>query len=107
VEFEARGPGSVSIIVSLERLGRVRGRVFGFDFLGRPRPISWAGVSAHRTEAFTCSLDGGFELWLPKGDYAIGVAAEGYGSKSIELRVEWASETYLEFFLGGAGPPQR
>ncbi|MEM2226279.1 MAG: carboxypeptidase-like regulatory domain-containing protein [Candidatus Bathyarchaeia archaeon] len=99
-EFEARGPGSVLVIVSLEKLGRVSGMVFGFDFLGRPRPISWAGISAHRTEAFTCSLDGRFELWLPKGDYAIGVAAEGYGSKSIGLRVEWASETYLEFFLG-------
>lgn len=107
VEFEARGPGSVSVIVSLEKLGRVSGRVFGFDFLGRPRPLSWAGVSAHRTEAFTCSLDGHFELWLPKGDYAIGVAAEGYGSKSIGLHVEWASETHLEFFLGDGWPLSR
>jgi len=107
VEFEARGPGSVSVILGLEKLGRVRGRVFGFDFLGRPRPLSWAGVSAHRSEAFTSSLDGHFELWLPKGDYSIGVAAEGYGSKSVGLRVEWASETYLEFFLGDGWPPPR
>ncbi len=107
VEFEARSPGSVSVIVSLEKLGKVSGMVFGLDFLGRPRPISWAGVSAHRTEAFTCSLDGRFELWLPKGEYAIGVAAEGYGSKSMDLRVEWASETRLEFFLWDGWPLPR
>ncbi|MEM2530279.1 MAG: hypothetical protein QXL32_04055 [Candidatus Bathyarchaeia archaeon] len=93
--------GNVSIILSLERLAHLTGRVESFDGFGRLVYLNWARIDAiginSRDSAPT--LDGSFELWLKGGRYFIICFSDGYGMVSKEIAISDGSDSSLDFRL--------
>jgi len=90
----------VGITVSLERLARVSGYVYGLDMYQDSIPLSWATVTAYGpTLEATYSMDGFYEMWLMDGTYMLAASSAGYEAQATEIRVSNGWETSADFEL--------
>jgi hypothetical protein len=63
-------------------------------------PISWATVTAYGpVEAYTSSLDGFYQMWLPTGKYMIAAASPGYTTQGAEVQLSLGSVTPMDINL--------
>ena len=89
--------GNVSATVLVDRASRISGTVAGPDFFDRARPLSWATITldprnytlsgiidVQPGNYTTSSLDGFFQVWVPEGNYGMGVSLNGYSSYSAK-----------------------
>ncbi len=94
----------VTVPVSFEKLSRVFGNILGFNMYGDLIPISWATVTAYGpVEAYTSSLDGFYQMWLPNGEYTLAAASPGYETQGAEIHVSMAWELPADLDLKAPG----
>jgi hypothetical protein len=87
-----------------DRLAHVNGTVRGLDMYDNLIPLSWATITAYGpTLTATSSLDGVYEMWIPKGTYTLGVSYPGYETQGVEIQVSMAWETPVDFNLTSIG----
>ncbi len=87
-----------------DRLARVNGTVLGLDMYDNLIPLSWATVSAYGPALLTTSsLDGVYEMWIPSGNYTLGVSYPGYAAQGVQIQVSMGSDTAVDFNLTPTG----
>jgi hypothetical protein len=104
--------GNVSATVFVDRASRISGTVTGPDIFGFARPLSWATVDLEPNNYTlsgiidvqpgnytTSSLDGSFQVWVPQGQYGMGVSLEGYASYQAEVTVPQGSDMSMQIWL--------
>jgi len=104
--------GNVSVVGSMDRASRISGTVVGPDLYDVARPLSWAIIDLepnNRTLSSildvrpgnftTSSLDGEFQLWVPRGSYGMGVSLEGYSTYSAQAEVPSGSDVNMQIWL--------
>jgi hypothetical protein len=95
---------NVTLDLYFDRLAHVNGTVGGLDMYDNLIPLSWATVSAYGpTLVTTSSLDGVYEMWIPNGNYTLGVSHPGYQAQGVQIQVSMAWETSVDFNLTPAG----
>ena len=98
----------VTVPLSFEKLSRVFGTISGFNMYGDLIPISWATITAYGpVKAYTSSLDGFYQMWLPNGKYMLAAGSPGYETQGAEIHVSMAWELPADFDLrppGGTVP---
>jgi len=95
---------NVTLDLYFDRLGHVNGTVRGLDMYGNLIPLSWATVSAYGPALVTTSsLDGVYEMWIPNGNYTLGVSYPGYAAQGVQIQVSMGSETAVDFNLTPTG----
>jgi hypothetical protein len=85
--------------------GVVWGYIYGYDWRGRLRPISWAKIETVDGLYSTSSMDGFYELVLPSGTFLIRVSAPGYAEQVITVAVTGGSSSSLDFYLEQSRTP--
>jgi hypothetical protein len=97
--------GEVSLIYSMDRGSRIHGTAVGLDFYQEARPLSWAVIdvepAAGPLNFTTTSLDGGYQLWVPAGEYRIGISLQGYNTYATNLYVAPGSDMVMDATLSG------
>lgn len=106
------GPAVISVVESLNCALRVSGTVVGPDFFDRARPLSWATITLQPADYTlsgiidvqpgnytTSSLDGFFQVWVPEGNYGMGVSLNGYSSYSAQIPVPSGSDLNMYVWL--------
>jgi hypothetical protein len=106
------GPAVISVVESLNRASRISGTVVGPDFFDRARPLSWATITLQPDNYslsgiidvqpgnyVTSSLDGFFQMWVPEGNYGMGVSLNGYSSYSAQVPVPSGSDLNMYVWL--------
>jgi len=109
---ERLGPAVISVEESLNRASRISGTVVGPDFFDRAHPLSWATVTLQPDSYAlsgiidvqpgnytTSSLDGFFQVWVPEGNYGMGVLLTGYSSYSSRFPVPSGSDLNVYVWL--------
>jgi len=91
--------GESSLFVSVERASRISGLVVGTNYYDEPLVLSWAIVDLEPSNYTTFSLDGQFQLWVPGGEYRMGISLPGYLTQTGEMRVPWGSDITANFLL--------
>jgi len=95
---------NLTLELYFDRLAHVNGTIRGLDMYDNLIPLSWATVSAYGpTLVTTSSLDGVYEMWIPNGDYTLGVSYPGYEGQGVEIQVSMAWETPVDFNLTPTG----
>jgi hypothetical protein len=95
----------VSLIMSMERLGYLYGRIIWVDWCGTPQPLSWGGLTAYSTNGFedvyTYSLDGYYEMWLIPRRYDFGIYHPGFEVRYFHfgVHISGGSATSITFFM--------
>jgi len=51
----------------------------------------------------TSSLDGVYEMWIPSGNYTLGVSYPGYAAQGVQIQVSMGSDTAVDFNLTPTG----
>jgi hypothetical protein len=96
--------GEAQVVFDLHRMAHVYGRwpdsgAGWFNMFGEVYPLSWAEVKASGSVvAVTYTLDGDFDLWLPKGSYMITFDMPPYhiySARTVTINVTSASETQV------------
>ena len=85
--------------------GVVYGYIYGYDWRGRLRPISWARIETADGLYSTTSMDGFYELILPSGTFVIRVIAPGYAEQVVTVAVTSGSSSSLDFYLEQSHTP--
>ncbi|MGD0421903.1 MAG: carboxypeptidase-like regulatory domain-containing protein [Candidatus Bathyarchaeia archaeon] len=106
------GPAVISMVESLNRASRISGTVVGPDFFDEARPLSWATITLQPADYTlsgiidvqpgnytTSSLDGYFQVWVPEGNYGMGVSLNGYSSYSAQIPVPSGSDLNMYLWL--------
>jgi hypothetical protein len=96
-------------IIDLEKMAYIRGIVRGFNMYRELIPLSWARISSYGEQALaTSSLDGYYEMRLPKGRNILAATLIGYKTGSITVQLTSGSETFINFELsyGGTSIPE-
>jgi len=105
-------PAVISMVESLNRASRISGTVVGPDFFDEARPLSWATITLQPADYTlsgiidvqpgnytTSSLDGYFQVWVPEGNYGMGVSLNGYSSYSAQIPVPSGSDLNMYVWL--------
>ena len=105
-------PAVISMVESLNRASRISGTVVGPDFFDEARPLSWATITLQPADYTlsgiidvqpgnytTSSLDGFFQVWVPEGNYGMGVSLNGYSSYSAQIPVPSGSDLNMYVWL--------
>jgi len=88
-----------SLTICLHRMAHVEGNVYGYDWLGDLKLLSWADVKIG--DVSTPTLDGFYGTYLETGVYNATASSTGYESQVVatSVSVEHASELTLNFLL--------
>jgi len=82
--------------------GYLHGWVYGFNYDNYLLPISWANVTAtDGPSVFHAASDvnGGYEMFIPVGNYKVTVTEPGYVSYSTSVSVSGGSSSVINFYL--------
>ncbi len=82
--------------------GYLHGWVYGFNYDNYLLPISWANVTAtDGPSVFHAASDvnGGYEMFIPVGNYNVTVTEPGYVSYSTSVSVSGGSSSVINFYL--------
>jgi hypothetical protein len=96
--------GEISLIVSLDKAARISGTVVGLDFYDEAQALSWATIDVEPSGALsftTTTLDGAYQLWVPAGEYRIGISLPGYETYTFDLHVSSGSDMVIDATLNG------
>ncbi|MEM2225860.1 MAG: hypothetical protein QW371_00710 [Candidatus Bathyarchaeia archaeon] len=85
--------------------GVVWGYVYGYDWRGRLKPISWARIETIDGQYSATSMDGFYELVLPSGTFVIRVIAPGYAEQMATVAVTSGSSSSIDFYLEQSRTP--
>ncbi len=103
IQLILRNGSESSAVLSYERLTLVAGTTLGFDIYDELFPLSWVVITPLPGDAYTYSLDGSFEIWLPKGEYKLGLALAGFAPQILGLSVSWGALLNYHFNLEQTG----
>jgi hypothetical protein len=103
---------NASVVVSMDRASRISGTVLGQDFYENARLLSWATVGLEPNDRTisdiigidpgnytTSSVDGFFQLWVPQGEYGMGVSLKGYSTYTARVGVPSGSDLRIQVWL--------
>ena len=82
--------------------GYLHGRVYGFNYDNYLLPISWANITATNgasTFHAASDVDGGYEIFIPVGNYNVTATEPGYVSYSTSVSVSGGSSSVINFYL--------
>jgi hypothetical protein len=112
LEVTIRPPQNVSVVTLVDRSSRIYGSVLGPDFFDQARHLSWATITLEPNNHTltniidvrpgnysTSSLDGDFQVWVPHGDYGMGVTLAGYASYQTFISVPAGSDMNMQIWL--------
>jgi len=88
--------------------GYLHGWVYGFNYDNYLLPISWANITAtNGPSAFHAASDvnGGYEMFIPVGNYNVTVTEPGYVSYSTSVSVSDGSSSVINFYLDESHVP--
>jgi hypothetical protein len=100
--IEVRRGGETSVIILLERMAHLYGKVRTFNtYFANYTRISWVNVDAIGEEMTirSCTLDGDFEMWLVPGSYLVVFSLPGYQDRSVRLSMPEGSDVQVDFQL--------
>ena len=82
--------------------GYLHGWVYGFNYDNYLLPISWSNITAtNGPSSFHTASDvnGGYEMFIPVGNYNVTVTEPGYVSYSTSVSVSGGSSSVINFYL--------
>ncbi|MFI5448585.1 MAG: carboxypeptidase regulatory-like domain-containing protein [Candidatus Bathyarchaeia archaeon] len=82
--------------------GYLHGWVYGFSYDNYLLPISWANVTATNGPSVfhaASGVNGGYEMFIPVGNYNVTVTEPGYVSYSTSVSVSGGSSSVINFYL--------
>jgi len=100
--IEVRRGGETSVIILLERMARLHGKVHTFNtYFANYTRISWVSVDAIGEEMTlgTCTLDGAYELWMVPGSYRVIFSLPEYTTKALRLQIPDGSDVQMDVQL--------
>jgi len=100
--IEVRLGGEASVIIVLERMGHLYGRVHTFNtYFGNYTRISWVSVDVlgEDTLVRTFTLDGFYEAWVNPGSYLVTYSLPGYQTRSLRLQIPDGSDVQRDLQL--------
>jgi len=100
--IEVRRGGETSVIILLERMARLYGKVHTFNtYFENYTLISWVNVDAIGEEMTirSCTMDGDFEMWLVPGTYLVVFSLPGYEVRPVRLSLPDGSDVQVHFQL--------
>ncbi|MGQ9542501.1 MAG: hypothetical protein ACUVTM_00215 [Candidatus Bathyarchaeia archaeon] len=100
--------GGASLTVRLKRLAHLYGMVTCQNMFGEVVPLNWAviDVFTEGSSAFTCSLDGFYELWIIEGRYLLTCSLKGYETSTCEATLSKGSDVNVDFRLRTLAIPE-
>lgn len=100
--IDVRYRGGVSVLVAMQRMGRLYGYVHTFTerFWNYTR-ISWVFVDVigKDMKMGTCTLDGFYEVYLTSGSYLTIYSLPGYKTKSLRIQIPDGSDVQMDMQL--------
>jgi hypothetical protein len=100
--IEVRRGGETSVVILLERMAHLYGKVHTFNtYFANYTRISWVNVDAIGEEMTirSCTMDGDFEMWLVPGSYLVVFSLPGYQDRSVRLSMPEGSDVQVDFQL--------
>jgi len=100
--IEVRRGGETSVIIVLERMGHLWGKVRTFNtYFGNYTRISWVSIDILGGDIplRTCSLDGFYEAWVNPGSYLVMYSLPGYQTISLKLPIPDGSDVQRDLQL--------
>lgn len=100
--IDIRYRGGASVLVAMQRMGRLYGYVHTFTerFWNYTR-ISWVFVDVIGKDMTmgTCALDGFYEVWLTPGSYLTIYSLPSYKTKSLRIQIPDGSDVQMDMQL--------
>jgi hypothetical protein len=100
--IEVRRGGETSVIILLERMAHLYGKVHTFNtYFENYTRISWVNVDAIGEEMTirSCTMDGFFEAWLVPGSYLVVFSLPEYQVRSVRLVMPDGSDVQVDYQL--------
>jgi hypothetical protein len=100
--IEVRRGGETSVIILLERMAHLYGKVHTFNtYFANYTRISWVNVDAIGEEMTirSCTLDGDFDVWLVPGSYLVVFSLPEYQVRSVRLVMPDGSDVQVDYQL--------
>jgi len=100
--IEVRRGGETSVIILLERMAHLYGKVHTFNtYFENYTRISWVNVDAIGEEMTirSCTMDGDFDVWLVPGSYLVVFSLPGYQVRSVRLVMPDGSDVQVDYQL--------
>lgn len=106
IRVSIRPSEEASIIINADLRGLIYGKIFGYNWKGLMRPISWAQIKIcgqGRPMDLVPSYDGFFEAFVERGNLSIEASvahgSRGYNPSVLKISVEEGSSSGLIFEL--------
>jgi len=108
---------SLSVVVALSQVpesrgavggGTVQGHVYGRNYMGDIRALTWANVTITNgtyTKSTSSEGDGYYKMYVPVGEYTLTASLVGYNTSSGFVVVINASMTTYDFYLEQSNTP--
>jgi len=99
---EVRRGGETSVIILLERMAHLHGKVHTFNtYFANYTRISWVSVDAVGEEMTlrTCTLDSAYEMWMVPGSYLAMFSLPEYTTKALRLQIPDGSDVQMDLQL--------
>jgi hypothetical protein len=93
--------GAASVIINLDRLAHLSGRVDSVNMFDESVSLNWVTVDAvgEKTHDFTFTLDGYYDMWMEKGRYLVIWSLGGYEFAVKDMYLPEGSDVEVDVFL--------
>ena len=88
--------------------GMVYGHVYGRNYMGDIKALTWANVTVTNgtyTRSTSSGGDGYYKMYVPVGEYTLTASLVGYNSSSTLFPVTNGSTTEYDFYLEQSNEP--